>query len=431
MSRSGSRVIVVGAGVVGLTCAVRLLEAGHRVDIVARDLPRETTSAVAAGLWYPYRALPQDRVTTWARTSYAAFAALAAPPSLGGDPEAGVRMVPGTEVHLGEGRPTRGGASACPIWSGRSGATGLDRWLVLPHPGGRHGGLPRLAHRAGRGAGRVDHPAQPHGLPRDAAGLVVNVPGSGPGCSAATGPGTRCAARSSWSSSSAWTGGGWTRRVRRISCPTRAMSSSAAPTWRASGAGRLAGVAAAILARAARLVPAVRDARVLGTAWACGRCVRRCAWSGSATSCTATATAAPASPSAGARRGGRRAARLMGGLIRAGHPPAGSLARVSRSRIGRRPCWPPSPSSHSRGSACAESALPPTRAPATPTWPLRGVAGGQPRGAAAKRRPDPHRRPRQVADALHAERHQGNLGPGRRLHQLLRRAVQLLSPRGH
>lgn len=94
-----SRVIVVGAGVVGLTCAVRLLEAGLRVDVVARDLPRETTSAVAAGLWYPYRALPQDRVTEWARASYAAFAALAAPPSLGGEPDSGVRMVPGTEVH--------------------------------------------------------------------------------------------------------------------------------------------------------------------------------------------------------------------------------------------------------------------------------------------------------------------------------------------
>ena len=92
------RVIVVGAGVVGLTCAVRLLEAGHRVDVVARDLPRETTSAVAAGLWYPYRALPQDRVTTWARTSYAAFAALAAPVEQGGSPGCGVRMVPGTEV---------------------------------------------------------------------------------------------------------------------------------------------------------------------------------------------------------------------------------------------------------------------------------------------------------------------------------------------
>jgi D-amino-acid oxidase len=95
------RVIVVGAGVVGLTCALRLLQAGHRVDVVARDLPRETTSAVAAGLWYPYRALPQDRVTTWAATSYAAFGALAAPPEYGGSPDAGVRMVPGTQVFAG------------------------------------------------------------------------------------------------------------------------------------------------------------------------------------------------------------------------------------------------------------------------------------------------------------------------------------------
>lgn len=93
------RVIVVGAGVVGLTCAVRLLEAGHRVDVVARDLPRETTSAVAAAMWYPYRALPQDRVLSWARTSYAVFDALADT-----EPECGVRMLPGTEV-LREARP--------------------------------------------------------------------------------------------------------------------------------------------------------------------------------------------------------------------------------------------------------------------------------------------------------------------------------------
>jgi len=93
------RVIVVGAGVVGLTCAVRLLEAGRRVDVVARDLPRETTSAVAAAIWYPYRALPQDRVTAWARTSYAVFDALADT-----DPECGVRLLPGTEV-LAADRP--------------------------------------------------------------------------------------------------------------------------------------------------------------------------------------------------------------------------------------------------------------------------------------------------------------------------------------
>ncbi|GAA1978819.1 FAD-dependent oxidoreductase [Isoptericola halotolerans] len=86
-------VIVVGAGVMGLTCALRLLEAGHRVEVLARDLPQETTSTVAAALWYPYLALPQDRVTAWSARSFEAFAGLAA-----SRPESGVRMRPGTEV---------------------------------------------------------------------------------------------------------------------------------------------------------------------------------------------------------------------------------------------------------------------------------------------------------------------------------------------
>ena len=87
--RAGRREsIVVGAGVIGLTCAVRLAEAGHRVDVLARDLPLETTSVVAAALWYPYRALPAGpghRLVGRRRTR--AFAALA------GDEDTGVRML--------------------------------------------------------------------------------------------------------------------------------------------------------------------------------------------------------------------------------------------------------------------------------------------------------------------------------------------------
>jgi D-amino-acid oxidase len=113
---TAQRVIVVGAGVVGLSCAVRLLEAGHRVDLVARDLPRETTSAVAAAIWYPYHALPQDRVTAWAARSYREFEVLA------GDQESGVRMVAGTEVLL-EAEPD-------PWW--RAAVPALDRETALP-----------------------------------------------------------------------------------------------------------------------------------------------------------------------------------------------------------------------------------------------------------------------------------------------------------
>lgn len=109
--------IVVGAGVIGLSCAVRLLEAGHRVDVVARDLPRETTSAVAAAIWYPYHALPHDRVAAWSATSYAVFDGLAA-----SDPAAGVRMVSGTEVFAH--------AEPDPWW--RSAVPGLERVRELP-----------------------------------------------------------------------------------------------------------------------------------------------------------------------------------------------------------------------------------------------------------------------------------------------------------
>lgn len=110
------RVLVVGAGVTGLTSAVRLLEAGHRVDVVARDLPLETTSVVAAALWYPYLASPQDRVTAWARTSYEVFEELAR------DEASGVRMLPGTELLRRRG-PDPWWRSAVPV---------LDRETALP-----------------------------------------------------------------------------------------------------------------------------------------------------------------------------------------------------------------------------------------------------------------------------------------------------------
>jgi len=87
------RVLVVGAGVVGLTTAVCLAENGYDVHVLARDLPLETTSSVAAALWYPYLADPPDRVFGWAALSLQIFTQLARE-----SPEAGVRLVMGTEL---------------------------------------------------------------------------------------------------------------------------------------------------------------------------------------------------------------------------------------------------------------------------------------------------------------------------------------------
>ena len=58
---------VLGAGVVGLTSAVRLLEAGCEVRVVTAVPVEATTSCVAAGIWFPTHVGPPERVAWWGR----------------------------------------------------------------------------------------------------------------------------------------------------------------------------------------------------------------------------------------------------------------------------------------------------------------------------------------------------------------------------
>ena len=48
---SGQRVLIVGAGIIGLSTAVTLQERGHTVRVVAAAVGDATTSAVAAAIW--------------------------------------------------------------------------------------------------------------------------------------------------------------------------------------------------------------------------------------------------------------------------------------------------------------------------------------------------------------------------------------------
>jgi D-amino-acid oxidase len=57
-------ITIVGAGVIGLTCAHALSDAGHRVSVIAGDAP--TVSEVAGGLWLPYASGDSDDVLRWA-----------------------------------------------------------------------------------------------------------------------------------------------------------------------------------------------------------------------------------------------------------------------------------------------------------------------------------------------------------------------------
>lgn len=89
-------VTVIGGGVVGLTAALRLAEAGRRVDVVARAYSPDTTSDIAAAVWYPFRAGPPAAVARWSRVGYDVLRDLAAH-----DPAAGVTMVDGVELGHG------------------------------------------------------------------------------------------------------------------------------------------------------------------------------------------------------------------------------------------------------------------------------------------------------------------------------------------
>jgi D-amino-acid oxidase len=86
----------VGAGVIGLTCAHRLVRAGHTVEVWSRDQVEDTTSAVSAALWYPYRALPAEEVTRWAAATYDMLAILSV------RPETAVTLRQGRELFRAE-----------------------------------------------------------------------------------------------------------------------------------------------------------------------------------------------------------------------------------------------------------------------------------------------------------------------------------------
>lgn len=97
------RVNVIGAGVSGLSCAIRLCEAGHAVRVLARARGEAIVSQVAAAIWHPYNIQPVDRAAAWAAASYAELLRLSRD-----RPEAGIRLRQGIEL-LREAPPT-------PLW---------------------------------------------------------------------------------------------------------------------------------------------------------------------------------------------------------------------------------------------------------------------------------------------------------------------------
>lgn len=87
-----SEVVVVGAGVIGLSAAVCLADAGKEVLVVAAEFPPPTSRAAAA-MWGSAFVGPPDAVPRWAVATRDVLVGLAAAPD-----ETGVHMTPGTLV---------------------------------------------------------------------------------------------------------------------------------------------------------------------------------------------------------------------------------------------------------------------------------------------------------------------------------------------
>jgi D-amino-acid oxidase len=85
-------VLVIGAGVSGLTTGICLAEAGLSVTIRAAAPPAQTTSVAAGALWGAVRVGPPGRVLEWGRAGLEVLSKLAA------EPGTGVRIVSGREI---------------------------------------------------------------------------------------------------------------------------------------------------------------------------------------------------------------------------------------------------------------------------------------------------------------------------------------------
>lgn len=89
---SVQQVVVIGAGVSGLTSAICLAEAGWPVRVWAAAEPLRTTSMVAGAVWSPPRGERTGEARDWSQHSLHVFRGLA------DDPATGVRMAPALMV---------------------------------------------------------------------------------------------------------------------------------------------------------------------------------------------------------------------------------------------------------------------------------------------------------------------------------------------
>src|SRR5579872_704698 len=66
-------ILILGAGVSGLSTGILLLRKGYQVTVWAKDLPPNTTSNKAAAMWFPFLCFPVDKATRWGKETFSFF----------------------------------------------------------------------------------------------------------------------------------------------------------------------------------------------------------------------------------------------------------------------------------------------------------------------------------------------------------------------
>jgi D-amino-acid oxidase len=176
MAETAPDAIVLGAGVIGLTTAICLAEAGLRVVARTETPPARTTSAAAAALVGPLSYPPDDPASAWERATLIQFTALA--------------EIRGTGVRMRRGMLAARPGSAPPGFEHAAGLRPADPADVPP--GFKYGVwttlpladmpvyLAYLTDRLGAAAGRIDvEPARSIEEVAQGAPLVANCTGIG------------------------------------------------------------------------------------------------------------------------------------------------------------------------------------------------------------------------------------------------------------
>lgn len=86
---------VVGCGIVGLTAAIALQEAGFHVKILAREKHENTLSTKVGAIWFPFEIQPKEKANDWASLSYRRY-------QQDVSPQSGISFIPFTTAYTAE-----------------------------------------------------------------------------------------------------------------------------------------------------------------------------------------------------------------------------------------------------------------------------------------------------------------------------------------